>query len=56
MFKLFKKKSKIEKLQKQYEQLTERSFRLSQTNRAESDKVFAEAQNVLTEIDVLLKK
>lgn len=51
MFSLFKKESTVEKLQKKYKNLLEQSFVLSKTNRMESDKKFAEAQEVLIEIN-----
>lgn len=53
MLGLFKKKSKLEKLQSQYETLMKDWHRLSTTNRSESDKKYAEAQRILEQIDVL---
>jgi hypothetical protein len=53
MFKLFKKKSPAEKLHKQYELLMAESHRLSKTNRTESDKKYAEAQELLKQIEQL---
>ncbi|MEQ8324341.1 MAG: Lacal_2735 family protein [Vicingaceae bacterium] len=53
MFGLFNKKSKIEILQKRYEKLMKRSHELSTVNRAESDRVFAEAQELVKAIDAL---
>jgi hypothetical protein len=53
MFGLFKKKSELEKLQDKYKKLLEESFKLSTTNRSESDKKQAEAQAVLEQIEVL---
>ena len=55
MFRLFKKKSEIEKLQMKYKQLSQRSFELSRINRKEGDRVFAEAQDILDEIALLQK-
>ena len=55
MFGLFKKKSELEKLQDKYKKLLEESFKLSTTNRSESDKKQAEAQAVLEQIEVLQK-
>ena len=55
MLKLFKGKSKIEKLQKKYESLMSDWHRLSTTNRAESDKKYAEAQKILEQIEILQK-
>ncbi len=56
MFGLFKKKSPIEKLQKQYEDLMAKSHKLSTINRAESDKLYAQADEVLKKIEVLKKE
>lgn len=53
MFGLFKKTSEIEKLQKQYEKLMADWHKLSTTNRAESDKKYAEAQVILERIEAL---
>ena len=55
MFGLFKKKSKIEILQKRYEKLLKEYHQLSSTSRLESDRKFVEAQEVLKEIDSLSK-
>ncbi|TBV24721.1 hypothetical protein DMZ43_14765 [Meridianimaribacter sp. CL38] len=46
MFNLFKKASPIEKLQKKYEKLMKDWHALSTSNRAESDKKYAEAQEI----------
>jgi len=51
MFGLFKKLSEVEKLQKQYEKLMADWHKLSTTNRAESDKKYAEAQLIANKID-----
>lgn len=53
MFGLFKKTSKIEKLQKRYEQLMKEWHSLSAINRGKSDEKYAEAQVVLEQIDQL---
>jgi predicted DCC family thiol-disulfide oxidoreductase YuxK len=53
MFGLFKKKTKEEKLQELYREHLERSYKLSTTDRAESDRAYAEAQAVLKEIEAL---
>lgn len=47
---LFRKKSEIEKLDKEYEQLMQEYFRLSSINRTKSDSKFAEAQMVADKI------
>ena len=54
MFGLFNKKSKVEILQEKYQKLLQQSFEISTTNRSEADKKYAEAQEILSQIDVLL--
>ena len=56
MFGLFNKKSKAEILQKRYEKLMRRSHELSTVNRAESDRYFAEAQELMKEIETILNQ
>ncbi|MBT8272419.1 MAG: Lacal_2735 family protein [Bacteroidia bacterium] len=51
MFGLFKKKTELEKLQKKYEKSMAKWHRLSSINRAESDKVYQEAQLIMQEIE-----
>ena len=51
MFGLFKKKSKVEKLQLEYKKLMEDAHKLSTTNRKMSDEKTYEANEVLKEID-----
>ena len=51
MFKLFKGASKTKKLYKKYRSLLEEAKTLSTSNRALSDQKYAEAQEVLSEID-----
>lgn len=53
MFGIFRKKSKLDKLQDQYKNLLEQSYKLSTTNRSESDKKQAEAQKILEQIEIL---
>jgi hypothetical protein len=53
MFNIFKKKSKLDKLQDDYKNLLEQSYKLSTSNRSESDKKQAEAQKVLEQIEIL---
>lgn len=55
MFGLFKKKSKIDILQKKYDDLMQDYHRISKINRREADKKFVEAEAVLKEIDALLE-
>ncbi|MCF8274682.1 MAG: Lacal_2735 family protein [Flavobacteriaceae bacterium] len=53
MISLFKPKSESEKLQKKYETLMQEWHALLNVNRKESDKKFAEAQDILNKIDRL---
>ena len=54
--KLFKKKTKVEKLQDKYDFLMEEGYRLSKINRTESDKKYFEANELLLEIESLEKQ
>ena len=56
MFGFFKKKSKKEKLQNLYNKKKEQAFRLSRTNRKESDRLEKEAFDILQKIDALPQK
>ena len=56
MFGLFSKKTPEEKLYAKHKELLKKAHQLSHTNRAESDKLQAEAQQVLEEIDKLKEK
>ena len=51
MFGIFKKKSKKEKLQDLYNKKKEEAFKISRTNRKESDKLEKEANDILMEIE-----
>ena len=53
MFGLFKTKSKKERLLKKYNKLKEQAFKLSRTNRKESDKLEKEANDILLEVEKL---
>ena len=53
MFGLFKKKTQEEVLQKKYEKLMKQWHELSTVNRSESDKKYAEAEDVLKQIESL---
>ena len=53
MFSFFKKKPKAQQLQEKYEKLQEEAFNLSRTNRAESDRKLAEAEEILKEMEAL---
>lgn len=55
MFGLFKSKSKLDKLQLEYEKLMKDWHTLSSIDRAKSDAKYAEAQKILDQIDVLQK-
>jgi hypothetical protein len=55
MFNLFKKKTEKEILMDKYNKLMEESFKLSKTNRKESDQKAAEAAALLEKIDKLSK-
>lgn len=50
---LFKRTSEVDKLQKKYEKLMSEWHKLSTVNRGESDKKYAEAQEVLQKIEQL---
>ena len=54
MFGLFKKKTEREKLEAQYDELIKKSYELSHSNRGESDRVQAEAQEVLKKLEALV--
>jgi len=47
----WKKKTPLENLQKQYEQLTKEAFELSKIDRKKSDEKHLEAEKVLKEIE-----
>lgn len=53
MFGLFKKKSLEDKLYEKHKKLLQKAHELSHSNRAEADKLHAEAEEVLKEIDKL---
>lgn len=55
MFGLFKKKSKVEILHSKYKKLQEEAYRLSTSNRAQSDQKYVEAEEVLREIEAIKK-
>lgn len=55
MFSFFKKKSEIEILQEKYQKLMQESHKLSTINRAESDKKYAEAEEIAKKIQELKK-
>ena len=51
MFNFFKKKTELEKLEIKYKKLLEASYKLSHTNRKESDNKMSQAQEVLKKIE-----
>ena len=51
MFNLFKRKTAVEKLQNRYKKLMSEWHDLSSTDRAASDEKYAQAQEILNEID-----
>lgn len=53
MFGLFKKKSPIDKLQKEYKDLMAEAFNLSKTDRAAADAKHAAADEVMKKIEAL---
>ena len=53
MFGLFKKKTEVEKLQEKFSKLMEESHKLSTINRSESDKKYAEADEIAKQIEAL---
>lgn len=55
MFGLFKKKSELDKLKEQYEQLMKDAFSLSKTDRKASDAKHAEADQLIKRIEALKK-
>jgi TRAP-type mannitol/chloroaromatic compound transport system substrate-binding protein len=56
MFKLFKKKSKVDKLNEKYNALLKEAYELSTSNRMLSDAKTAEANEVLKQIEQIEKK
>ncbi len=53
MFKLFRKKTEAEKLNKKYDILMQEGYVLSTTNRKASDSKYAEAEQILKQIEKL---
>ncbi len=53
MFGLFKKKTEAEKLNKKYDKLIQEGYELSTINRKASDAKYAEADQVLKQIEKL---
>ncbi len=55
MLGIFKKRSKLDVLQKEYEKLMSEWHKLSSIDRSKSDDKYAEAQKVLMQIEILQK-
>ena len=55
MFSFFKKKPPIEILNEKYKKLQKEAYQLSTSNRMQSDLKYAEAQEILKEIEALEK-
>ncbi|MFT4522222.1 MAG: hypothetical protein ACI8ZN_001162 [Bacteroidia bacterium] len=53
MFGIFKRKTKVQILEKKYESLLEASYKLSRINRKQGDAKMAEADSVLQEINAI---
>ena len=53
MFNFFKKKTEVKKLEIKYKKLLEVSYKLSHTNRKESDNKMAEAEEILKQIEAI---
>ncbi len=53
--KIFKRKTEVERLNDKYDLLMKEAYKLSKINRTESDKKYLEADNVLSEIELLNK-
>ncbi len=53
MFKFFRKKTAVEKLEIKHKKLLENAFMLSHTNRKNSDLAYAEAEEVMKQIELL---
>ena len=53
MFGLFKKKTEVEKLNEKNDKLMKESFDLSKINRKASDEKYAEADQIMKEIEKL---
>ena len=53
MFRLFKSKSKLDSLHKEYENLMSEWHKLSSIDRSKSDQKYADAQKILDQIEIL---
>ena len=55
MFGIFRKKTKIEKLQLKYTSVMNEAYNLSKTNRKQSDEKYFEADQIFRKIEILKK-
>ena len=55
MFGIFRKKTKIEKLQLKYKSVMNEAYNLSKTNRKQSDEKYFEADQIFKKIEILKK-
>ena len=53
MFGIFRRKTKIEKLNLKYKSLMNEAYKLSKTNRKKSDEKYFQADEILKEIEIL---
>lgn len=53
MFKLFKKKTEVERLNDQYKKLLKESHQLSSSSRSASDAKLVQAEQILKKIDLV---
>lgn len=53
MFNIFKKKSEVEILDQLHKKTLKQAFTLSKTNRSESDKKYAEAEEIMKKIEAI---
>jgi hypothetical protein len=56
MFRIFKRKTKVEKLQKKFEALVKESYIESTRDRKKSDQLAYEANEILNQIETLTQK
>ena len=56
MFGFFKKQSPVVKLQQQYDKLTQEAYELSSKDRKMSDAKYAEANEIMQEIEQLMNQ
>ena len=56
MFGIFRRKTKIEKLNLQYKSVMNEAYSLSKTNRKKSDEKYFQANEILKKIEILKKE